>query len=122
VVFLTRATSSPTPEALDEKYGGEDRENGEEGRDKDKVDVHGCPFASGGSQAWIVAPIETAAMSLIAERGPNVGFRWKNVVRVWLVRDECFDWLDEGAEGDEEEESGGVMIGCVGEEKKQDGD
>jgi hypothetical protein len=90
-------------------------------------------LAFGGSQAWIVAPIKTAATSLagrsglrgrgtLEERGPNVGFRWKNVVGVWVVRDECFDRHDEEEEGDEEEESGGVMIGCVGEEKKQDGD
>jgi len=45
-----------------------------------------------------------------------VRFRWKNLVRVWLVWDECFDRLDEEEERDEEEESDGVMIGCVGEE------
>ncbi len=51
-----------------------------------------------------------------------MGFEWKNVIRVWLVWNECFDRLDEEEERDEEEESCGVMIGCVGEEEKQDGD
>jgi hypothetical protein len=42
-------------DALEEKYGGEERKKSEKGCADDEVDVHGRPLADGGSQAWIDA-------------------------------------------------------------------
>jgi hypothetical protein len=58
----------------------------------------------------------------LEERGPYVVVRCNNVVLAWLIRDACFDRLDEEEDGGEEEEGGGVMIGCVreGEEQHRD--
>jgi hypothetical protein len=49
-------------EALEEENGGEEQEKGEEGAVDDEVEVHGRPFADGGSQAWIGAPMKAAAV------------------------------------------------------------
>jgi hypothetical protein len=49
-------------EALKEENGGEEQEKGEEGAVDDEVEVHGRPFADGGSQAWIGAPMKAAAV------------------------------------------------------------
>jgi hypothetical protein len=56
----------------------------------------------------------------LEESGPNVGVRCNNVVLTWLISDGSIDPLDEQEDGNEEEESGGVMIGGVGEQKKQE--
>ena len=104
-------------EALEEKYGGEEREKGEKGAVNDEVDVHGRPFAAGAAQAWIGAPMKAAAMFPIAARsglrgrrtleegGPYVVVRCNNVVLTWLVRDGRVDPLDEEEDGYEEEEA-----------------
>jgi len=42
------------------------------------------------------------------------------VVLTWLIRDGSIDQLNDEEYGDEEEESGGVMVGCVGKQKKQE--
>jgi hypothetical protein len=119
-------------EALEEENGGEEREKGEKGAVNDEVEVHGRPFAAGGSQAWIGAPMKAAAIFLIAGRsglrgrrtleegGPYVVVRCNSVVLTWLVRDRRVDPLDEEEDGNEEEEGGGV--GGVGEDEEQHGD
>jgi hypothetical protein len=58
----------------------------------------------------------------LEERGSYVVVRCNIVVLTWLVRDACFDRLEEEEDGDEEEEGGGVMIGGVreGEEQHRD--
>jgi hypothetical protein len=94
---------STVMDALEEKCGGEEREKGEEGPVNDEVDVHGRPFADGGSQACIGALNMAAAMFLIVagsglrgrrtleEGGPNVMVRCNNVVLTWLVSARFFD-------------------------------
>jgi hypothetical protein len=57
----------------------------------------------------------------LEEGGPNVAVRCNNVVLTWLIKDGLIDQLDEEEDGDEEEEAGGVMIDCVGKQKKQEG-
>jgi hypothetical protein len=58
----------------------------------------------------------------LEEGGPDVVVRCNNVVLTWLIRDGAIDPLDEEEDGNEEEESGGVMVRCLGEDKEQDGD
>ena len=48
--------------------------------------------------------------------------RCDSVALTWLVRNACFDRLEEEEDGGEQEEGGGVMIGCVGEGEEQHGD
>jgi hypothetical protein len=133
VVFVGGSFSAEL-EALEEKYGGEEREKSEKAQVNDEVEVHGRPFAAGVAQAWIAAPMKAAAMFPIAGRsglrgrgaleegGPYVVVGCNNVVSTWLVRDAVVDPLDEEEDGDEEEEGGGVMIGCVGESEEQHSD
>jgi hypothetical protein len=114
-------------EALEEENGGEEQEKGEEGAVDDEIEVHGRPFADGGSQAWIGSPMKAAAMFLIGGRsglrgrrtleegGPYVVVRCNNVVLMWLVWDACFDRLEEEEDRGKEEKGGGVMVGCLGE-------
>ena len=130
VVFVGGLFSAVS-EALEEKYGGEEREKGEKGAVNDEVDVHGRPFAAGAAQAWIGAPNGVAAMFPIAGRsglrgrrtleegGPYVVVRCNNVVSTWLIRDGSSDPLNEEEDGDEEEEGGAVMVGCVREDEEQ---
>ena len=125
---------SAVSEALEKKYGGEEREKGEKGPENDEVDVHGRPFAAGGSQAWIGASIWLRRCFLIAGRsglrgrrtleegGPNVVVRCNNVVLTWLVNARFFDQGGEEEKRDEEEEGGDVIVRCVGDQKEQHGD
>ena len=62
-------------EALEEKYGREERQKGEKGAVNDEVEVHGRPFAAGVAQAWIGAPMKAAAMFPIAGRSGFGGRR-----------------------------------------------
>jgi hypothetical protein len=55
----------------------------------------------------------------LEEDGPNVVVGCNNVVLTWLIGDGAVDQFDEEEDGYEEVE-GGVMIGCVREQKKQD--
>jgi hypothetical protein len=133
VVRIGGLFSSPS-EALEEKYGGKEREKGEEESANDEVEVHGRPLVGGGSQAWIGAPIKAAAMFLIAGRsglrgrrtleegGSEVVVRGNNVVSSWLISARFFDQGNEEEDRDEEEEDGGVMVCCVGEQKEYDGE
>ena len=133
VVRIGGFFSSPS-EALEEKYGGKEREKGEEESAHDEVEVHGRPLVRGGSQAWIGAPIKAAAMFLIAGRsglrgrraleegGSEVVVRCNNVVSSWLISALFFDQGNEEEDRDEEEEDGGVMVCCVGEQKEYDGE
>jgi hypothetical protein len=55
--------------SLEEDYGGEERENGKKGPEKNEVDVHGGPFRGEEAQAWIAVPFlvfKASAMFLIA--------------------------------------------------------
>ncbi len=52
----------------------------------------------------------------------NVVIRCSNVVGSWLISARFFDQSGEEEDWDEEEEGGGVMIGCVGQKKEQDGE
>ena len=56
----------------------------------------------------------------LEEGGPNVGVRCNNVVLTWLIGDGSIDQLDDEEDGNEEEESSGVMIWCLGKQKKQE--
>ena len=48
--------------------------------------------------------------------------RCNNVVLTWLIRDGAIDQLDKQQDGDEEEESGSVMVRCMGEQKEYNGE
>ncbi len=74
VVFVGSLFSAVL-EALEEKYGGEERQKGEKGAVNDEVEVHGRPFAAGVAQAWIGAPMKAAAMFPIAGRSGFGGRR-----------------------------------------------
>jgi hypothetical protein len=77
--------------------------------------------------------MKAAAMTPIAERsglrgrgtlkegGPKVVVRSGNVVSLWLISAGIFDQSGEEEDWDEEQEGNGVMIGCVREQKEQDG-
>jgi len=58
----------------------------------------------------------------LEECGPDVVVRCNNAVLRWLVSARFFDYGGEEEEGDEDEESGGVMVRYVGEQKEQHGD
>jgi hypothetical protein len=132
-VRIDGSFSSPL-EALEDKYGGEKGEEGEESPNNGEVEVHGRPFAAGESQAWIGAPIKATTMSLIAEgsglrgrrtleeSGPNVVVRCNNVVLTWLIKDGSIDQHTEEEDWGEEEEDRSVMIHWVESEKEQEGD
>src|ERR1700687_1059535 len=71
-------------EAPEEKYGGEEREKGEEGTANDEVDVHGSPLVAGGSQAWIGAPDgRRRCFRLQGDQACAGGGRWKRVDLTW---------------------------------------
>jgi hypothetical protein len=56
----------------------------------------------------------------LEEGGSNVVVGCYNVVLTWLVSARPFDQGGEEEDGDEEVEGGGLMIGCVGEDKEHD--
>jgi hypothetical protein len=66
----------------------------------------------------IVAGLGLRGRRTLEEGGPYVVVRCNNVVLTWLVRDACFDRLEEEENGDEEEENSGVMVCCVGDQKE----
>lgn len=58
----------------------------------------------------------------LEEGGPYVVVRCNNVVLTWMIGDGSVDQLDKEEDGNEEEEGGGVMVRCVGEDKEYDGE
>jgi hypothetical protein len=70
----------------------------------------------------IVAGSGLRGRRTLEEGGPDVAVRCNNVVLTWLIRDGSIDQLDEEEDWDQEEESGGVMVRCVWEDKDQDSD